>query len=285
MPARDLGNRPCLHRTLSTNQSQVGRSAFPTCGGAPEPGLDSCLEPVPSVVELDEPTRRKLSRSGLLLPLLRSEVASRVLDQVILSEEESQAALQAWCQRQGIANDESLARHCQTQGMSIDDVRWQAELPVKIDQHSLAQYGHRAEQRFLERKSGLDRVVYSLIRVEDPGLAQELYLRVSEGEASFADLATTHSQGHEKTTRGVVGPAPLSQAHPTLVELLRSGSAGQIFPPLRIENWWLVVRLEELIPACFDDAMKSLMSRELFEAWLNEEVTKEIQRYQPASVS
>lgn len=238
---------------------------------------------MPSVVQLDEPTRRKLSRSGLLVPLLRSEIASRVLDQVTLTEEEAQTALQSWCQRQGIADDEALARHCQAQGMSLEDARWQAELPSKIDRHALGEYGHRAEQRFLQRKSDLDRVVYSLIRVQDPGLAQELYLRISEGEATFADLATEHSQGHEKATRGVVGPAPLSQAHPILVELLRSGSEGQIFPPLRIDTWWLVVRLEELIPACFDDDMKRLMSRELFEVWLSEEVGKEIYAYQPAA--
>lgn len=239
---------------------------------------------MPSVVQLDEPTRRTLSRSGLLVPLLRSEIARRVVDEVVLTEDEARTAFQAWCQRQGIADDEALARHCQNQGMSLEDARWQAELPSKVERHALAEYAHRAEQRFLQRKSDLDRVVYSLIRVQDPGLAQELYLRICEGEATFAELAGEHSQGHEKTTRGLVGPAPLSQAHPILVELLRSGSPGQIFPPLRIETWWLVVRLEELLPACFDDAMKGLMSRELFEVWLSEEVSKEIQSYQPAPV-
>lgn len=233
------------------------------------------------MIELNESLQRQLARNGLLLPLLRSQVVGNTVGEVELTPEEENVALQSWCQRQGISSEEGLHQFCRSQAMTLEDARWQATLPVKVERYSLEHFSHRAEQRFLQRKNSLDRVVYSLLRVRDGGLAQELYLRISEAEATFADLASEHSEGHEKASRGIIGPVPLNQAHPRLVELLRSGSPGQLFPPLMIDSWWLVVRLEDLQPAVFNDAMKSLMSRELFDQWLEEEIGQQIQTYQP----
>jgi len=65
---------------------------------------------------------------------------------------------------------------------------------------------------------------------------------------------------------------PLLQAHPSLAELLRTSRPGQLRPPLRIEQWWLVVRLESLNAASFNDEMRDRMARELFDEWVEEEV-------------
>jgi parvulin-like peptidyl-prolyl isomerase len=62
------------------------------------------------------------------------------------------------------------------------------------------------------------------------------------------------------------------QAHPNLAELLRTSRPGQLQAPLRIEQWWLVVRLESLRSASFDAEMRQRMSRELFDEWVEEEV-------------
>jgi hypothetical protein len=45
---------------------------------------------------------------------------------------------------------------------------------------------------------------------------------------------------------------------------------------LPIEQWWLVMRLESLRSASFDDEMRLRMSRELFEEWVEEEVARHI---------
>ena len=68
------------------------------------------------------------------------------------------------------------------------------------------------------------------------------------------------------------GPGPLLQAHPALAELLRTSRPGQLQAPLRIEQWWLVVRLESLRSAGFDHEMRDRMARELFDEWVEEEM-------------
>ncbi|MFM1811482.1 MAG: hypothetical protein RLZZ336_420, partial [Cyanobacteriota bacterium] len=111
--------------------------------------------------------------------------------------------------------------------------------------------------------------------------ARELYLQLQDGEASFSDLAARYSEGPEKGSGGIVGPAPLAQGHPLLVQRLRTAAAGTLLEPFQIEQWWLVVRLESLRPAIFDERMALQMSQELFEQWLERQVDQEIQGLRP----
>ncbi|MFM9111076.1 MAG: peptidylprolyl isomerase [Prochlorococcaceae cyanobacterium] len=223
----------------------------------------------------------RLSRHGLLAPLVEREVVAEAVQAVGLPDEVRRQAQQGWSSHHGISSREQLEAYLQRQGLSEADLIWQAELPARVAITSEQQFGARAENRFLARKNALDEVIYSLLRVSDAALARELYLRIAEGEADFAQLAARYAEGPEKATRGVVGPVPLLQAHPHLAELLRTSRPGQLRPPLQIEQWWLVVRLENLRPAAFDDAMRQRMARELFDEWVSEEVARRLAALQP----
>jgi len=229
--------------------------------------------PLPQWLQTIDPTLwQKLARHQLLLPLLRQEVIGLAVAQVQLPAERQQQALQEWAARKGIRTPEQLAAVCRSEVLTEEDVQIQAQLPLRIAQHCREHFLHRAEQRFLARKNQLDQVIYSLLRVESGALAQELYLRIAEGEADFAELAAQYAKGPEQATRGIVGPVPILQAHPALAERLRTFRPGQLSPPILIEKWWLVVRLEVLKPATFDDAMQERMARELFDEWVEEQV-------------
>ena len=228
----------------------------------------------PSLPEMPPALRHQLARHELLLPLLRRSVVAAAVAGVKLSDEERKRAQQAWGASHGIRSAEDLKKYREQHELSEADILWQAELPAKLERHCQEHFHHRAEQRYLARKNQLDQVIYSLLRVEDGALARELYLRIAEGEADFAELAATYAKGPERSTRGVVGPVPLLQAHPSLAELLRTSRPGQLHPPLRIDRWWLVVRLESLRSASFDEEMQQRMARELFEEWVEQEVSQ-----------
>ena len=246
----------------------------------PPPAAPPVIETDGQPLELSQPLWSLLARHQLLLPLLRQSVIADAVAGATLTEEEQQHAKKGWLQQKAIQSPEQLASHLANHGMTEEDALWQAELPLRIRHHSHDQFMHRAEQRFLSRKQQLDTVIYSLLRVRGEALAHELYLRIAEGEADFAELAASYAEGPEQATRGVVGPVPLLQAHPILANVLRTSQPGDLQPPLAIEQWWLVVRLESLQPASFDDNMQNRMTHELFEEWVEEEVQRLIKTHQ-----
>jgi parvulin-like peptidyl-prolyl isomerase len=225
-------------------------------------------------VALPPEVLRELRRHNLLRPLIERRVLAGALTAVAIPEELAQAALAQYCHQHGLQDEAALQRHLALQGLGPDDLRWQAELPLRLQRHAEACFRHKAEAHFLSRKNQLDRVVYSLLRVRDGFLARELYLQLEAGEADFAELAAAHSEGPEQQTRGIVGPVPLTQAHPQLSERLRTTQVGTLMEPFQIAEWWLVARLESYAPAVFDDAMAEQMARELLEQWVQEETLR-----------
>ena len=236
-------------------------------------------------LQLPNETLALLRRHNMLLPLLRHDLTDKCLKDVVLSEEERAELLRRYCQQNQLESDDSIANHIQKRGLTKTDLIWQLELPLRKARFAQERFGAKAEQRFLERKNNLDRVVYSLLRLQDGFLAQELYLQIIEGESNFADLAALHSEGSEKGTRGIVGPVALDQAHPVLVEKLRSSSVGTVLEPFRIQQWWLVVRLEQYKPAQFDPHMAQRMSAELLEEWISEELATNVARLMSSDTS
>jgi parvulin-like peptidyl-prolyl isomerase len=221
-------------------------------------------------------TLAMLRRHGLLRLLVERETVAEALAGETLAPSVAEEARLLFRQQRGLDSEQAMAAYQTSQGLRAEDLAWQMELPARLKQHAQVHYSHKAEARFLRRKSELDRVVYSLLRVQDGLLARELYFRISAGEASFADLAARFTEGPEKATNGIVGPVPLTQAHPVLAEKLRIASPGVLMEPFPLAEWWLVVRLERYTPAIFDEAMAERMASELFDEWVQQEAARRL---------
>lgn len=223
---------------------------------------------------------RWLADHQLLRPVVQASVMDEALAGISLEPEVGQQAMQHLRQQRGLDSEEALERFCREQMLSLEAVQALAERPIRLNLLCEQAFVQKAEARFLERKNSLDRVVYSLLRLKDHGLARELYLRIVDREADFAELAQQFSEGPERQTRGIVGPVPIEQAHPDLARRLRSNPPGTLLQPFKIESWWLVVRVESYAPASFDDATRDAMARELLEQWLQSEVDNRLQALQ-----
>lgn len=226
---------------------------------------------MPDLQELETPTLALLRRHGLLEPLAQKLVVAEAVAAEAVSEEERHQAIQNFREQRNLEDDAELVHALSEAGITAEDLEWQLLLPVRIERHCQEHFRHKAEARFLERKNQLDQVVYSLLRVKDRFLARELYLRIAGGEANFADLAAEFAEGPERQTKGIVGPVPLTQAHPALAEKLRTSSPGVLLEPMGIADWWLVVRLERYTPASFDESTAQQMTNELFQDWVRNE--------------
>lgn len=144
----------------------------------------------------------------------------------------------------------------------------------RIQKFKQATWGHKLEFYFFSRKASLDKVIYSLIRTKDEGVAKELYFRILEGEQSFWELAREHSEGAEAQTNGLLSYVELGKVSLNLAQILLVSQTGQLWPPIRLGEWLVIVRLEKAIPAQLDESMRRRLLDELFQAWLEEQLAK-----------
>ncbi len=241
----------------------------------PEP-LSGLREP--AVVELPpgrpwlalSELNRLIRQQGQARPLARAWVLDQLVHAIPLPIEEEKALMAAFLERRGINDDDQVPAWLQERGLVFDDLRMLATQKQRLQRLVRSRWSEEVEVRFLQRKPELDQVVYSLLRVEGEDLAAELHHQIAEGEADFADLAPLHSSGPERHCRGQIGPLPLATGHQSLVSRLRRGRPGQLFDPFEAGDSWVVLRLEQLLPAELDEPTRERMMGELFEEWLEQ---------------
>ncbi|CAA9369515.1 hypothetical protein AVDCRST_MAG94-4034 [uncultured Leptolyngbya sp.] len=217
-----------------------------------------------------------LRRYQLMPQFLRGLIIDQATAGLTCTPSERQAAIERFYQQHrapdGNASPEDRSAWLKSQGLTSEQVEELALRPVLLEQFKTATWGSKVEAYFMSRKSRLDRVVYSLIRTKDFGIAQEVYFRIKEGEQSFNELAQQYSQGPEAHTGGVIGPVSLSTPHPAIARILSLSQPGQLWAPTRLEEWFLILRLEKFFPAQLDDSTRHQLINELFEIWLREQI-------------
>ncbi len=216
---------------------------------------------------------RLMRRHGLDLAIAQALVLDEILEAVPLPADQERQVLADYLAAQGLTGDPGATEAwLAANRLDLADVRAIATHSSRLDRFKEQCFGDEVEIRFLERKGDLDQVVYSLIRVREEELAEELYQRIREGEADFADLAPRFSLGSERDTNGVVGPMSLSIGHPELESRLRVSRPGELLPPFFVKDIWVVLRLERLMPAQLDAECRKALLGELFESWFDERV-------------
>lgn len=215
-----------------------------------------------------------------LLPQLgRFMIVDEAIAQFELTCSERTIALEQFDNKHQIPSQGERSGWAKRFGMTLEQLEALAMRDLKIELFKQKTWGASLESYFLTHKSKLDKVIYSLLRVTEAEVAQELYFRIKGGEQSFAELAREYSTGPEAQTGGLLGPVELSMPHPTIAKMLSISQPGQLLPPTRLGEWFVILRLEKFIPAQLDETMRQQLLNHLFEAWISDRVSKEMERY------
>lgn len=234
------------------------------------------VSPTDEKVTLEAEIISLLAGYQMLPKLWRERIIDQAISEINCTEEEITSACQQFYTQCQITSEAARQLWLKRYGMSQGQLENLATRSLKIEKFKQLTWGHKLHSYFLSRKGQLDQVIYSLLRVKNMGVAQELYFRIEEGEQSFAELASQYSQGPEAITGGLTGPVELCRPPQPLAEMLSVSQPGQLWPPIPFGEWLLIVRLEKLIPAEFDEAMRQRLLNELFETWMQKQLEEYI---------
>jgi parvulin-like peptidyl-prolyl isomerase len=208
-----------------------------------------------------------------MLPQLHREIViDQAIAEITCTSAEVAIAQKRFCQQHQLNSDADLQVWLNCNHLTDLDFIDLATRQDRIETFKQNQWGHQLESYFLKHKRNFDRAIYSLIRMRDWQMAQEIYFRIAAGEQSFADLAQEYSQGTEAQTGGLVGPVELGTLHPGFVQKLITSQLGQLSPPGKLGDWIIIVRMERLIPAQLDKGMRQRLLNQLFEEWIQEQL-------------
>jgi parvulin-like peptidyl-prolyl isomerase len=226
-----------------------------------------------------------LTQYQLLPRLARELLIDQAIAAIELTPEEREQALGFAYQQMQITSEEQRQAMLKQAGMTLEQFETQVLREAKLERHKRQTWEDQLEGHFLNSKDKLDRVVYSLIRTKEPGIAQELYFRIQEGEEEFSDLARQYSEGSEAQTGGLIGPVELNVPHPRVMQLLKSNAVGKLCPPTQIGEWWIILRLEKYIASQLDEGLRQRLRNDLFQKWLADQMQIRVDYYPPATVS
>lgn len=209
----------------------------------------------------------------MLPQLLRYSIVDQAIAGIQLTTEEKTSTIEQFYQKNQLATREARASALKHYVMSEAQLETLATRELRVEKFKQATWGSKLESLFLQYKPQLDKVIYSLLRTDNAEVAQELYFRIKAGEQSFADCAAIYSLGQEAQTGGLLGPVPLSQPHPAIAQKLSISQPGQLWTPMKLDNWYVIIRLEKLVAAQLDDTTRAMLLNHLFEQWLSEEMS------------
>ena len=134
----------------------------------------------------------------------------------------------------------------------------------------MEKYKNELSNYYQSKKNELDMFFYSVIKVENKDLADELYIRIKEDESSFEEIAYEFSEGNEKYLKGRIGPVMINSIEKSISSLLKIGYVNQLWQPKKINGLWFILRLDKVIHSKFNTNLKLKLALELGDKFLND---------------
>lgn len=221
----------------------------------------------------------QLSKWGLLRQVKLEEIIDLNLKSIPQPKEaELKKEIQDWCKINQIESETILKEWKSMNG--FDDKSWVEYISRKCrwTKWCLTKFEDKLSNYYLERKSMLDKVNYSLIRVTSKNLADELYLRIKDDKSSFETIAREFTEGPEKITSGNIGLVPIGNAHPSLAKILEISKKGQIWRPQKLETWWVIIKLNDFKSVPLDNKLSIFLANELGKKYIEKLVDKDMKK-------
>ena len=217
-----------------------------------------------------------LKKAGKLQPFLL-EIAQQYLLQKEIENipeptnaEIDQVSMEVRLQQQLIDADK-FQQWLTVNKTTYDEFRSQIIYRLKLEKLKIKIAAPKLQTTFEEQKPQLDRAVLSRIVVNTPELAQTLKNKLEDG-ADFTQLAKQYSVVDDAVIGGVMGPVPYGTMPPIIRENVIDGQPGKIIGPVQIEQRYCLLKVEKILPATLDDALKKQLETQIFEQWLAEKL-------------
>ena len=130
-------------------------------------------------------------------------------------------------------------------------------------------YKDELNQYFIKRKDYLDLYFYSIIKVKNKEIADEIYIRLKENESTFEEIANNLSNDKEIFKAEKIGPISINKMEEAIASLIKIGDSNQLFNPKSLDGFWFILKKDNILKAELNHQQKIKLSLELGEKFLH----------------
>jgi parvulin-like peptidyl-prolyl isomerase len=129
----------------------------------------------------------------------------------------------------------------------------------------------KVEQYFAERRLSFDAATVSRLVLEHEDVARELRAQIVEDGVDFHTMARQYSIDEaSRPTGGYSGEISRQEMDAELEATVFGSEPGDTIGPIKTENGWELIKLEELHRAKLDEVTREKIEAILFDDWLTE---------------
>lgn len=241
--------------------------------------LPPAIQSLSDAITLPEPQMiTALAGCELLDAYLQRQLLDGLCDQVLGRElkplEDPAESLLQYGRRHGFDSLEAIDAWRDACGLDLSRLERLVAHESRLQQATETLWADAVASSFLQQRANFDQVVLSIVRLDNPDLATELFFQLQEGSLSFAELVESYAQGQDRTNRGVIGPIRVQQLNPLLARAVRRYRPGVLIPPLDVNGRVHLMRIESLQPAQLDPALRQQLLAGLRSQWLRTQITR-----------
>ncbi len=215
-----------------------------------------------------------LKRWGIEGSIKRELILDELIETEITLDASEEEVIQVYLSSMNIYTQEELAKWMRSENVDKESLLTMATRYYRWIKVCEKKFKNQAATKFLKEKAKLDKVSYSMIWIDDEAFAGEVFVRIKEEECTVDEAILMSTNPPQGLKIGRVGPIEFRKLPDALAELLRISQPKQVWPPIKIENGWAIIKNEKIWPAVFNREEKNKILLEIGEEWISEEIRK-----------
>jgi PPIC-type PPIASE domain len=218
--------------------------------------------------------------------IILKDIHKRVLSQQIISETAKAKSIIVTAEEiQAEADRQRHQRHLESstatfswlaeQLMTPED--WEAGISDRLLTVKLAEslFAHEIERYFVEHRLEFEQVLLYKIAVPYFQLAQELLYQIEDDEISFYEAAHLYDVDEQRRLQcGYVGKLYQWSFTPEIAAILLGANTREVIGPVQSEQSYVLLMVEEFIPAKLTSEIHQVILDRLFQDWLDHELAR-----------
>ncbi len=206
----------------------------------------------------------------MLPQLVREILIDKAIAPIECSPEEHQQAIQRFYVSNQLTSEPQHKIWLSDRGMTIEHLEALVLRQLKLNKFK-QNWAAKVDSYFLKRKAQLDRISFSLLQTQNAELAQELYYRIRDDGQSFEEIV----QQYPDIQFQVISRVEIEK-HSFIAPILKKYQIHQPCAPILVNNYFTIVRVDQIFPAQLDEAMRQRLIDELFNKWLQEQLANTV---------